>query len=247
MAVPQTRDEFKQYVLRKLGHPVIEINVADEQVEDRIDEAIRFWQDHHFDGSQLIYLKHELTQDDIDNGYIEVPKRLLGVVRIWDVGSSIFSGMGMFNVTYQFVLNNIQDITGYSVQNYYMAMQHISFLQEILVGRPLIRFQRHVNRVYIDGKQSQLQVGSFIIVEAYDAIDEEANPDMWNDRFLQNYAAALVKESWGSNTSKYENVQLMGGIVFNGMQILNDAREERRTLEEQAISGLQPLVYNFYG
>lgn len=89
MALPTNREEFKQYCLRRLGHPVIEINLSDEQIDDRIDEAISFFRDYHYDGSQLIYLKHQLTQEDIDRGYIETPKRLLGITRIFDIGSSI--------------------------------------------------------------------------------------------------------------------------------------------------------------
>ena len=62
-----SRADFKEYCLRKLGKPVIEINVADEQVEDRIDEAVQKWQEYHFDGSERTYVRHQITQDDIDN------------------------------------------------------------------------------------------------------------------------------------------------------------------------------------
>jgi hypothetical protein len=55
MAVPATRDDFKEYCLRKLGKPVIEINVDDDQVDDRIDEAIRFYWDYHFDGAEQVH------------------------------------------------------------------------------------------------------------------------------------------------------------------------------------------------
>ena len=91
MAKPTNKEEFKQYCLRKLGHPVIQINVSDEQIDDRVDEAISFFNDYHYNGSEHIYLKHQLTQTDIDNGYINVPERLLGVTRIFDLNSSISS------------------------------------------------------------------------------------------------------------------------------------------------------------
>lgn len=247
MAQPATREEFKEYCLRKLGAPVIEINVSDEQVEDRIDEAISFFRDYHYDGSQLVYLKHQLTQEELDRGWIEVPPRLLGITRIFDLGSSISTGTGIFNVTYQFILHNLEDITKYDLTNYYMAMQHLEFIQEILVGKPMIRYNRHVDKLYIDIKTSRLRPGSFIIMEAYDIVDENLYADFWRDRWLQNYAATLIKEQWGSNITKFEGMQLVGGVTFNGAQILADAREERRTMEEQAINSLQPLVFNFIG
>jgi hypothetical protein len=247
MSTPASRQEFKNYVLRKIGAPVIQINVSDEQIEDRIDEAISFWRDYHYSGSQLVYIKHALTQEDIDNGYITVPEQLLGVVRVFDLSSSLSTGSGMFNVTYQFVLNNINDIVGYNVQHYYMSMQHIQFLQEVLVGKPLLRFNRHINRLYIDVTKDLLVPGEFIIIEAYDIIDGETYSDVWNDRWLQNYASALIREQWGLNLTKFTNMQLVGGVQFNGEQILSEAKSDRREMEENAISTLQPLTYNFVG
>lgn len=253
MAKPTSRDEFKDYILRKIGAPVIQINVADEQVEDRIDEALSFWRDYHYDGSELVYIRHELTEQDVadienpEKGYITVPERLLGVVRIFDLGTSISTGAGMFNVQYQFVLNNLSDITGYNVQNYYMTMQHLQFLQEILVGKPLLRYNRHSNKLYIDKTKGTIVPGAFLIIEAYDILDEEEYSDVWNDRWLQNYAAVLVREQWGYNLTKFNSMQLVGGVQFNGEQILSEARADREKLEEEMINKLQPLIYNFVG
>ena len=247
MAQPIDRESFKEYCLRKIGAPVIEINVSDEQVEDRIDEAISFFRDYHYDGSQLVYLKHELTEEELDQGWIPVPSRLLGVTRIFDLASSISTGSGMFNVTYQFVLHNLEDITKYDVTNYYMAMQHLEFIQEVLVGKPLVRYNRHVDKLYIDMRMKRLKPGNFVIIEAYDIVDEDVYADFWKDRWLQNYAATLIKEQWGFNLTKFEGMQLVGGVTFNGAQILSDAREERLRLEDQAINSLQPLIHNFCG
>ena len=247
MAQPTTREEFKNWVLRKLGAPVIDINVSDEQVEDRIDEAIDFWRDYHYNGSQLIYLKHQITQDDQNNGYIELPPGLLGISGIFNMQSSISTGSGIFNVQYQFVLNNLEDITGYNITNYYMAMAHLEFLQEMLVGKPMIRYNKHVNRLYLDVDKGVLVPGEYIIIEAYDVIDPTSYSDVWSDRWLQNYASALIKEQWGSNLTKFTGMQLVGGVSFNGEQILADGREERRLMEEEAVQNLQPLSYNYIG
>jgi hypothetical protein len=247
MAQPQSREEFKEYILRKIGAPVIQINVAEEQVEDRVDEAVSFWRDYHYNGSQLVYLKHKLTAQDVENGYVTLPQNLLGISKIFDLDTSISTGTGIFNVQYQFVLNNISDITGYSVTNYWMTLSHMEFLQEILVGRPLIRYNKHVNRLYIDADKSSLVADRYIIIEAYDIIDPDAYSDVWGDRWLQNYASVLVREQWGLNLTKFTNMQLVGGVQFNGEQILSEARAERQAMEEDAIKSLQPLTYNFIG
>jgi hypothetical protein len=247
MAQPQSREEFKEYILRKIGAPVIQINVAEEQVEDRVDEAVSFWRDYHYNGSQLVYLKHKLTAQDVENGYVTLPQNLLGISKIFDLDTSISTGTGIFNVQYQFVLNNISDITGYSVTNYWMTMSHMEFLQEILVGMPLIRYNKHVNKLYIDSDKASLVADRYIIIEAYDIIDPDAYSDVWGDRWLQNYASVLVREQWGLNLTKFTNMQLVGGVQFNGEQILSEARAERQAMEEDAIKSLQPLTYNFIG
>jgi len=247
MAQPTTRQEFKDWVLRKLGAPVIDINVSDEQVDDRIDEAVDYWRDYHYNGSQLVYMKHQITQENKDNGYIDLPTGILGISGIFNMQSSISTGSGIFNVQYQFVLNNLEDITGYNITNYYMSMSHLEFLQEMLVGKPMIRYNKHVNRLYLDTDPGLLVVGEYIIIEAYDVIDPATYSDVWSDRWLQNYASCLVKEQWGANLTKFTGMQLVGGVTFNGEQILSDAKEERRLMEEEAVNNLQPLSYNYIG
>jgi hypothetical protein len=246
MAQPTTRQEFTDYCLRKLGAPVIDINLSDEQIDDRIDEAIDFYRDYHYDGSQLVYLKHIMTQPEIDQGWIPVDTNLLGITRIFDL-TTTSSGGGMFNVQYQFVLNNMSSMTGYSVVDYVMSMTHLSLLQEILAGKPMIRYNRRIDKLYIDVGAGDLTVGEYIIMEAYDIIDPDVYSDFWKDRWLQNYAATLIKENWGNVLTKFRDVQMVGGTTFNGEQILSDAREERLRMEEQAINTLQPLVHNFIG
>ena len=141
----------------------------------------------------------------------------------------------------------MEDITGYEVQNYYQSMMHIEQMQEILVGQPTIRYNRHVNKLHLDTDSSSLVLGDYLIVEAYDVIDPAVYPDVWGDRWLQNYATLLVKEQWGANLTKFTGVQLVGGLSFNGEAILSEAREERKLMEEEVIQNLQPLTYNFIG
>ena len=68
MAKPASKTELKQYCLRQLGAPVLEINVADEQIDDLMDDALQYFQERHFDGVERMYLKHQLTQDEVDRG-----------------------------------------------------------------------------------------------------------------------------------------------------------------------------------
>lgn len=238
MAIPNSRQEFKEYIMRKLGHPVIQINVADEQVEDRIDEALAFFSDFHYNGSEHIYVKHLVTEADLTRGYIEMPDNMLGVTRIFPIGNSISMGGGMWNVQYQYVLNNMSELTSGSISNYWMTMQNIAFVQEWLVGNSLIRYNKHSNRLYVDDKD--IIADQWIIIEGYVVLDPEFER-VWSDRWFQNYAAVLVKEQWGANLGKFQNVQLMAGVTFNGGEIWDQARTDRKEMEAEAINTLQPL------
>lgn len=73
MAQPSTRQELIDYCLRQLGAPVLEVNVADEQIQDLLDDALQYFQERHFDGVEQVYLKYEVTQDDIDRGKARPP------------------------------------------------------------------------------------------------------------------------------------------------------------------------------
>ena len=246
MAMPTTRDQFKEYCLRKLGKPVIEINVADEQVEDRIDEAISYYHDYHFDGTEKTFLKHIVTQEDIDNGYLPIPENIIGVVNIFDIGDYTTSS-NMFSLRYQMSLAMVHNMATFQVQDFYMRIQHMQFLEQILVGKQPIRYNRHVNKLHIDVDWNRISVDDVIVAECYQILDATLYTDMWKDRWLQNYASAKIKYQWGSNLTKFENMQLPGGVMFNGQQILQDARDEIMQLEDEMISGYSLPVHDMIG
>jgi hypothetical protein len=247
MATPTTKAEFKEYCLRKLGKPVIEINVDDDQVDDRIDEALRYYYDYHFDGSDKTYYKHAVTQTDVDNKYITLPENIIGAVSVFSIGDPSVRADDLFNIRYQIALNDLYTLTNVSVVPYYMVMEHLALLTEMLVGKVPIRYARHKDRLYIDTDWGNLRVGSFLLVEAYEIVDPAVYTDAWNDRWLQNYAAALIKRQWGSNLTKFTGMNLPGGVQFNGEKIYNDAVDEITKMETEMISGYSLPVLDMIG
>ena len=235
MAQPTTRKEFKEWCLRKLGKPVIEINVDQDQVDDRVDEALSYYWDYHFDGTERLFYKHQIEQTDIDNGYITIPENIIGAIRVFNLSTNSLSTGNMFSAQYQFVLNHLHDLTDYNITHFYMSMAHIQFMEEILTGQQPIRYNRHVNKLYVDTDWKKLAIGNYIIVEAYQVVDPEVYTDVWKDRWLQNYTTAKIKYQWGSNLTKFEGMQLPGGVTFNGQQILQDAQQEIDKLEDDMI------------
>jgi hypothetical protein len=247
MAQPTTRTEFKEWCLRKLGKPVIEINVDQDQVDDRVDEALSYYWDYHFDGTEKTYLKHQVTSDDKTNKYITVPENIIGVISIFDLSTNIATSSGMFNVQYQFVLNNIYDLTNYNTVHYYMSMENLQFMEKMLVGSQPIRYNRHMNRLYIDANWDTIEIGTYIVAECYSIVDPDQYVDVWKDRWLQNYASAKIKYQWGSNLTKFVGMNLPGNVQFNGEAILADALTEITKLEEEMISSYSLPVTDMIG
>lgn len=247
MAVPATRSEFKEYCLRKLGKPVIEINVDDDQVEDRIDESLRYYWDYHFDGTEKVYYKHAVTANDIANKYITLPENIIGAVRVFPIGDPSIRSDDMFNIRYQIALNDLYTLTAYSMIPYYMAMQHLALISEFLVGQQPIRYSRHRDRLFIDTKWSNYNIGDFILVEAYEVLDPDTFSDVWSDRWLQNYCTEKIKYQWGSNLTKFTGMQLPGGVQFNGEKIMNDSKEAIEAMEKDMILNYSLPVADMIG
>jgi hypothetical protein len=246
MATPTTRSEFKEYCLRKLGKPVIEINVDDDQVEDRIDEAIKYYWDYHFDGSEKLYYRHQVTANNVIDKYITLPENIIGAVRIFNIGDPMVTN-NLFDIRYQIALNDLYTLTSVSMIPYFMAFQHIQLLEQLLVGQQPIRYNRHTNKLYVDMDWNKVNVGNYLIVEAYEVINPETYTDAWGDRFLSRYATALIKKQWGANLSKFSGMQLPGGVQFNGDKIYNDAVNEIEALEKDMIISYSLPVTDMIG
>ena len=233
MAKPTTRATLQDYCLRNLGAPVIEINVDEDQIEDRTDDALQFYQEFHSDGVIREYLKHELTATDITNSYITVADSVTSIVRMLKINAS--SGSTLFDMGYHMRMNDIFMLQGLStqLQSYEQSQQKLSLIDHTLNTEEHIRFSRHINRVHMDEGFGDLVAGEFIVLEVYSIIDPGTHADVYNDLYLKKYLTALIKRQWGANMMKFDGFQLPGGITMNGRQMYEDAIEEITGLEEE--------------
>ena len=163
MAIPSTKATLKSYCLRSLGDGVIDINVSDDQVDDRLDEALQYFAQYHYDGIERMYLKHQITQAELDRaltnattsvtdksdssvsadwlegkGFIPVPDAVVAVVQVFPL-TDTGGGGSLFDVRYQLRLNDLYDFSSVSVMHYHMTMDNLDFLEHILVGETPIR------------------------------------------------------------------------------------------------------------
>lgn len=267
MAQPSTRAEFTDYCLRKLGAPVLEINVDDDQVDDLIDDAIQFYQEYHFDGVEKMYLKHQLTTDELtrfkssnqntiagdDNpppvttdtwierdNYLQVPDHVIGISKVWGLSSSTIRG-NLFGLEYRLFLNDLYSFGSVDLLNYYMVKQYLETIDMVINSGSLVgfRFNKRQDRLYVDVDPEFLDSGSYLIIECHRALDPASWTQVWNDSFLKKYATALIKRQWGQNMIKFNNVQLPGGITMNGRQLYEDGNMEVLALEEKMMSHYQ--------
>lgn len=311
-----SRAELRDYCLRRLGWPVIDINVDDDQIDDRIDDALSFFYDYHYDGTEKLFMKHQFTQDDIDRRWIYCPDPVIFVTGVMPFDDSN-SSVNMFDLRYQLRLHDLYDFTSVSYVSYEITMQHIRTLNLLFSGTPQFRFQRHMNKLYLDIDWSRdARVGEYVIIECYRRLDPEtititgtvsgtsgantligtstkfdqelingdiitlsngdevqiksvtnstqlelnksltntvsANTitkagvsDVWNDRFVKAYATAKIKYQWGTNLSKFAGIQLPGGVTLDGPRIMEEAKAELDSLEEQMFS-LNVLPSDFF-
>ena len=321
MTQPTTRATFKDYCKRKLGWPVVELNIDDDQVEDCIDDSLQFYQEYHFDATENTYLKHQISGStlklagapsgdfsngeiitggtsgvqatvhayhsanttlryknpevksggdgntfyanttttfslgetitgntssatatthaetataigDFDNKYISIAEAIIGVRRIIPFYDNSRSN-SMFSSKYQFALAEMHKL-GASIVNYSLAQEHLSLLNEMFTGTPQFRFNRHMDRLFLDiSWGADATIDDWIVVECDKIIDPATFTDVWSDMFLKRYNTALMKKQWGQNLIKFEGLQLPGGVTMNGRQMYDDAKEELDMIGEQ--------------
>jgi len=263
MAKPSSRQELVEYCLRKLGSPVLEINVAEEQIDDLIDDALQLFQERHFDGVYQTYLKYEITQEDIDRGraktidgvgissssatssttgsynyyengnYLQIPSYVIGVNKIMRFEGSNSISSGMFSIKYQLFLNDIYYWGSTELLTYAMTKTYLEDIDWLLTTQKQIRYNKRQDRLYLDIDWSSLTVGKYIIIDCYRLLDPNDYSKVWNDSFLKLYLTSLIKRQWGQNLIKFQGVKLPGGVELNGRQLYDDAQRELDSILEK--------------
>ena len=257
MAIPTSKSTLKEYCLRQLGKGAVDINVTDDQADDRLDEALQYFSHYYYDGIEKMYLKYKITAADItratanatttatdvaDNSvtasfeegknFIPMPDSVVSVLRIFSFDNAATNNM--FDIRYQLRLNDLYDFSSTSIVHYEMTMQHLDYLSHLLVGETPLRFYEHQRRLYLDMDwNNDVSEDDYLIIECYRKLDPDTYTDLYNDIHLKRYATALIKRQWGQNLSKFNEVQLLGGVTMNGEQIYTQAQEDITRLEEQ--------------
>ena len=267
MAQPSSRQGLIDYAKRQLGYPVLEINVAEEQFQDLLDDAVQIFQERHFDGIERMYLKYKITDDDISRGrargageslgitttsatgagttfnfeentnFLQMPPSVVGVNQIFKIRSDTVYD-GLFNIKYQLFLNDLYQFGSIDLLQYSMVQTYLEDITFLLNPDMRYRFNIRQDRLYIDADWASLTSGDYFIIDCFRILDPEDFPRVWNDPFIKKYLTATSKKQWGQNLMKFQGVQLPGGVQLNGREIYEDGVRELAYLEER-----MPLNY----
>ena len=170
MAKPASRTQLKDYCLRQLGHPVLEINIDDDQIDDAIDDALQYFNDRCYNGAERMYLKHQFTADDVTRfttqnevvttpapdaagwenrkNYLEIPDHVFGINKVFGISSN-FVRNSLFGLNNQYYLMDLFSYTsgtglafgGVDMVNYFMVKQHFETIDMIINTGALVEFR----------------------------------------------------------------------------------------------------------
>ncbi len=268
MAKPISKDGLKEYALRKLGKPVLEINVDDDQVDDLIDDAVQYFHERHGEGIDRVFLKHKLTtvekatltgvastttvtsthggipslEYEENANFLPLPDTVIAVNKVFKMDSSTLSA-GMFNVKYQIFLNDLYYYGAIDLLNYSQTKSYLETIDYLLNPDVQVRFNKKNGKLYLDLNLKELVDDHYLIIDCYRVVDPESETAVYNDHWLKQYTTSLIKRQWGQNLIKFTGVKLPGGLELNGRQIYDDAVAEIEKHEEKLMTeyALPPL------
>ncbi|QIG65709.1 neck protein [Ochrobactrum phage vB_OspM_OC] len=247
MALPRNRQELRDYILRRLGEPVIQVNVSEDQIQDRIDDALLYYATFHYSGSEEVLVPYVITQEDIDSRSLPVPENMLTISEVFNFhAGGATATTGMFSAKYQIIYDNLFSMAAYSVQPYYLAHRHLELIEWMLTVEPTVRWNVNTGKAYVDGDWGAVFVGQKVMFMGYRSVDSSNSANIWKDIWFLNYVTALVKRQWGENVKKF-NLVLPANVTYNGQQIYDEANTEITTLQEQMKSMWQLPPMDFIG
>ena len=271
MAQPSTRSELITYAKRQLGAPVLEINVADEQVEDILDDAIQFYNERNSDGYIRTHVKikwSEAMRENMvtdttttiaagtsnalavdyseQNNYVKMPEYVTSVIKVFPFVSKNVTNL--FDVRYQWRLNDLWDLTNTEILTYEMVNRRLEDIYFLLEGQKQTRFQLRGNKLYLDlDWKTDVNTDDFLVLECYRAIDPTADTAVYNDIWMKRYVSALIQRQWGANLIKFQGAQLPGGITMNGEFIYNEGKEKVQKLEDEMLTVYETMPMDMIG
>jgi len=243
---PDSTAEVVEYIKRRLGAPAIQINVSDEQIYERIGDALKFMVDYNEDFTEKGYVSQVLTQENLDNQWIPVANNVFEVTRVLPV-TNIDKNI-MTDITYNMRHSiNFSEFmrsayTGF-ISEYNLMQMKIQEINDLFMGNKSIQFNRYQDKLYWHGQwHDQFEVGDYMVYECFVIVDPGAYGRILGDRRFLSLATAYTKALWGEILTKFVEVPLFGGIKMNGNAILQQGNADIEKAEQDIISSSMPAM-----
>jgi len=244
-AIPTSRDTLAAWALRKCGAPVLKINIDDQQLSDRIDDAIQFLQEYHFDFIKPVVLKIQITQQMNDDQRIPIPDLVTSINEVLgfqgpDVpplnNMSTADDARLFD--YEFILrtSDLYQMLNGEVYDYAIAKTYLATVANMFQSGTSFRYNKYDGFIYLDAVNKDFKLDNYLWLSANSLLNSADNTKLWGDRILRDYAAELVRLQWGENLSKFGGITLPGGVVLDGQTIIDQANAAIEKITDDFIS-----------
>lgn len=233
----QSRSELKEKILLTLGHPYIRVDLSDAHIDLAVDTALRHFFKHSPYGSFESHYTYLITDDDITNGYIPIPRYIDAVVEV------IPGGMGLSDMSFMSVEYQMQRETAMAAMRFnnvslvdFVTMKQRLYNTNMILSQPkgfeFVRYQRRLIPYF------NIKAGQTIALKCYENVDPEAadvgkeplevisSADLWDDETLKDLAVAECKVLWGNILKKFGQVVLPGGVTLDGQKIYEEGKME---------------------
>lgn len=249
----QSRSELKDKILLTLGHPYIRVDLSDAHIDLAVDTALRHFFKHSPYGSFESHYIYTITDDDITNGYIPVPRYIDAVVEV------IPGGIGLSSMSFMTVEYQMQRETAMAAMRFsnvslvdFVTMKERLYNTSLVLSQPkgfeFVRYQRRLIPYF------NVTSGQTIALKCYENVDPEAvdvgmdpdkvisSVDLWDDEVLKDLAVAECKILWGNILRKFGQVVLPGGVTLDGQKILEEGKSEAASIIKE-LSNQSPIDF----
>lgn len=229
----RSREDLKTYVLRRLGQPVIRVNVEEHQLQDAIDDALDYFQTFSAEAQQTFFFKHIFTEKNITDKYIVLDESTINVTKAFPTDSPFVPNW--MSPEYKNFIRELKDMQAGSLESYFITERHISLLNFMLVKTNFsFNYNEITRKLVLHTDWGFFKPGkSFIILETTQKTNPDDFPALWDSYWVKELCYYNVLKRWGNNLKKYANVPLPGGITLNATEMIDESTNAIATLQQQ--------------
>ena len=235
-------------ILRRLGAPVVDINIDPEQLQDRVSDALQMYLEYDLESVVECWFIHKVTAEDVANGYLSIPLDVLDVMEVLEPGStSVLTSTqhSVGNTIYDFGFMESPEWNWFNNYWYYgntfpgtqsmfyyeVSMQYLSMLKTMFTAKTEFMYRRRQRKLWF--YSHKLVEGELICLYGTKMLDPEKDDCIWDSDWLKAYATALVGLQWATNLSKFGNIPSAANLSINADALLQRYQQEKMELEEK--------------